>query len=583
MFSVFTENKHCMQKLYLVLLLCGMFFSFTASSQYSRYIIRLKDKNGTAYTINNPSAYLSAKAIARRTRYKISIDSADLPVRAAYLDSIKAVPNVIILNVSKWLNQVCIKTTDAAALVKINSFSFVKSSNPVAVRMIQPLPVKSDKWEAFNQVPVALPFRVNDITGIQGIQDFYNYGSNVGQVHIHEGEYLHNLGFHGEGITIAVLDAGFNNYLANPAFDSLRLQNQVLGTWDYVANEQSVNEDHPHGAWCLSTIAANEPGKIVGTAPKAKFWLLRTEDAATEYPVEEENWVAAAEFADSAGADMISSSLGYSDFDDPSFTHTYAQRDGKTSMISIGASIAIRKGILITNSAGNSGNSAGDAKYVICPADADSVLTIGSTDVNGNISGFSSWGPNGAGKLKPNVVSVGGPAVAADIYTGGPINLNGTSLSNPNMCGLVACLWQAYPEFSNMEIIDAVQKSASKYANPDFRFGYGIPNMRIAYLYLQQQRIAKNYQQLLGNNWIKAFPVPFTGSFNILLKAPLTGHSSIRLVDMNGKTIETKDTEIQQDNMYTISFDKLKAISRGVYTVQYSDGKNKISLRVIKQ
>ncbi|MEP6751091.1 MAG: S8 family serine peptidase, partial [Bacteroidota bacterium] len=576
-----------MKKYLLLMLLCEIFFSFTASAQYSRYIVRLKDKNGTSYTISNPSVYLSAKAIARRTKYKIAIDSTDLPIRAAYLDSIKAVPNVTILNVSKWLNQVCIKITGASALTKINSFSFVKNTSPVAVRVMQSSSSKQNKFEEYN--PLAFPSRINDIAGtfgtagLQGIQNFYNYGINAGQIHIHEGEYLHNLGFHGEGITIAVLDAGFYNYLINPAFDSIRLQNQILGTWDYVANEQSVNEDHYHGAMCLSTIAANEPGQMIGGAPKAKFWLLRTEDANSEYPVEEENWVAAAEFADSAGADMITSSLGYSDFDDPSLSLSYAQRDGKTSIISIGANMAARKGILVTNSAGNSGNSAGDAKYVICPADADSVLTIGATDVNGNFASFSSIGPNGAGKLKPNVVSVGWNAVVADPTSGTPVYGSGTSFSNPNMCGLVACLWQAFPEFSNMEVFDAVQKSASKYATPDNQFGYGIPNMRVAYLYLQQQRVIKNSQQALGNNWIKAFPVPFSDNLSVLLKAPLTGHANIRLTDMGGKTIETKGTDIQQDNMYTITFDKLKIISRGVYTVQYSDGKNKVSLRVIKQ
>ena len=185
--------------------------------------------------------------------------------------------------------------------------------------------------------------------------------------------------------------------------------------------KQSVNEDNNHGALCLSTIACNEPGKMVGTAPKAKFWLLRTEDVASEYPVEEENWVAAAEFADSVGVDMITSSLGYSDFDDHSFNHSYAQRDGKTSMISIGATMAVKKGILVTNQRRQFRHNAGDAKYVICPADADSVLTIGATDVNGNIGYFSSWGPNGAGKLKPNVVSVGWAAVVATLYYRQPL------------------------------------------------------------------------------------------------------------------------------------------------------------------
>lgn len=441
-----------------------------------------------------------------------------------------------------------------------------------------PLP---SKFEAYDPSPA--PYRANGIEGTAGITDFYNYGGNYAQVHIHEGEYLHNLGFHGEGMTITILDAGFYNYLNNPAFDSIRLQNQILGVADYVDRDGSVNEDHYHGAMCLSTIAANEPGKMIGTAPQAKFWLLRTEDANSENPIEEQNWVAGAEFADSVGTDIISSSLGYSDFDDASFNLSYAQRNGKTSIISIGANMAVKKGILVTNSAGNSGNAAGDAKYVICPADADSVLSVGATDVNGLIAYFSSVGPNGAGELKPNVVSVGYNATVADVNSGAPIHASGTSFSNPNMCGLVTCLWQAFPEFNNRQIVDALQKSSSKYTDPDEQYGYGIPNMRIAYQYLLQQRTLNGYQQILGNTWIKAFPVPFSDNFSVLVKAPLSGHSTIRLIDMGGKTIEIKNTDIQQDNMYTISFDKLKTISRGVYTVQYSDGKNKVSLRVIKQ
>lgn len=573
-----------MKRYYWMPVLCSLLFSLAAEAQYSRYIVRLKDKKGTAFSISNPAAYLSARALARRTRYKIAIDSADLPISTVYLDSLKSVPNVTILNISKWLNQVCIKTTDAAALAKINSFSFVINTNAVAVRLAQPMPAASNKTDEFSQS--LLPVTANDFNTafrMAGMADAYNYGTNAGQVTIHEGEYLHNLGFHGEGMVIAVLDGGFFNYKNSIAFDSIRLQNQVLGEWDFVANEQSVNEDNSHGAMCLSVMAANRPGKMIGTAPKAKYWLFRTEDVNSEYPVEEENWVAAAEYADSAGVDMITSSLGYSDFDDHSFDHSYPQRNGTTAMISIGANIAVKKGILVTNSAGNSGNSAGDLKYVICPADADSVLTVGATNVSGVMASFSSWGPNGAGKLKPNVVSVGQSAVVANPSTGEPAFANGTSFSNPNMCGLVACLWQAFPEFSNMDIINALQKSASKYSNPDYRFGYGIPNMRLAYLDLQQQRAIKNQQTLLGNSWIKAYPVPFSSQLDVLIKAPLTGNSSLHLVDMNGRTVEIKNTPLQQGVMYTVNFDRVKSISKGVYTIQYNDGKNKISLKVVKQ
>ena len=240
-----------------------------------------------------------------------------------------------------------------------------------------------------------------------GVQQSLNYGNSFGQIHIHEGEFLHNKGYTGAGIEMAVMDAGFLSYKTNPAFDSVRSQGRILGTWDYVVNEESVNEDHDHGAACFSIIAANRPGFIVGSAPHAKFWLFRTEDAATEMPVEEQNWIAAAEFADSAGVQMFSTSLGYNDFDDPSLNYSYAQRDGNTSMITRAADLAAKKGILVMNSAGNYGNHPDDSKFVLVPADGDSVIAVGATDVNGNFASFSSRGPNGAGKRKPNIVSVG--------------------------------------------------------------------------------------------------------------------------------------------------------------------------------
>jgi serine protease AprX len=226
---------------------------------------------------------------------------------------------------------------------------------------------------------------------------------------------------------------------------------------------------------------------VMGSAPHASYWLLRSEDFATEFPVEEQNWAAAAEFADSAGVDMISTSLGYADFEDSIFDHSYAQRNGNTAMITIAADLAAKKGILVVVAAGNSGNSGNDGKYVGCPADADSVLTVGSIDINQNIASSSSWGPNGAGKLKPNVVSVGQNAVIANLNNGNAANGSGTSYACPLMAGMVACLWQVFPEFTNMQIIDAIQRSANKYTNPDFRFGYGVPDFKKGVAILTKQ------------------------------------------------------------------------------------------------
>ena len=461
--------------------------------QYSRHIVELRDKKGTPHTVSNPSTYLSAKAIARRSRYNIAIDSTDLPVSPAYIDSFRNVPNVIVVNSSRWLNQVLIRTTDPAALVKINSFPFVKSSAPVA-SVAKPVDEIINKFpDTFKPFPsrelTSERNRQNDISEIQ--DNTLSYGSNYNQIKIHQGEQLHNLGFTGRNMTIAFLDAGYFGYKTNPAFDSVRLQNRILGEYDFVLNETSVNEDHAHGMHCFSTVAANRPGTMVGTAPHASFWLFRTEDVGSEYPVEEQYWTVAAEFADSAGTDMISSSLGYTDFNDPSFNHVYAQRDGNTSIITRAADLAAKKGILVMNSAGNSGNLSTDFKYVSCPADGDSVVAVGAVDVNGNIAAFSSWGPNGAGKLKPDLVSVGQGTVIINT-SGNPGTGNGTSYSNPNLAGLVACLWQAFPEFSNMEIYDAVKRSSNRYLNPDQRYGYGIPNFKTAFGILASKRFIGN-------------------------------------------------------------------------------------------
>lgn len=479
---------------YFTLILLLTITAVTAQAQYTRHIVQFTDKKGTQGAIANPSTYLSAKAIARRTVQNIAIDSTDLPISKTYLDSIASVPNVTILNRSKWLNQVLIRTSDAAALAKINSFPFVKSRTGVAPRINPNGRAQSKRLDEGSELEI--PAATERTQGVDDIQ--LDYGSTGNQIRIHKGEYLHNLGFTGGAVTIAILDAGFLAYKTNPALDSVRMQGRVLGEWDYVMNETSVNEDNSHGANCFTIIASNRPGVIVGSSPHSKFWLLRTEDAGSEYIVEEQNWAAAAEFADSAGVDMISSSLGYYDFDDPSFDHSYAQRDGNTSLVTKAADLAAHKGMMVMNSAGNSGASNNENKFVACPADGDSVVSVGAVTNAGIIASFSSWGPNGAGKLKPNIVSVGQGTVYAST-AGNPVSGNGTSYSNPNIAGLIACFWQAFPEFSNMQLLDLVQRSADRFTNPDMRYGYGIPDFRKAFVMALQQRASVNFS-LNANN-----------------------------------------------------------------------------------
>src|SRR6185295_19928423 len=219
------------------------------------------------------------------------------------------------------------------------------------------------------------------------------------------GEFLHNIGLRGQGMQIAMLDAGYLSYTTLRSLDSVNQNGQILGTWDFVNRETSVTEDYLHGMQCLSTIAANIPGQFIGKAPKANFMLYRTEDVNSEYPIEEFNMVCGMERADSAGADVISASLGYSEFDDASFNHTYSQMNGNTTIAAIGADLAAKKGILFVNAAGNEGGSAWH--YIMTPADGDSVLAIGAVNTSGAVGSFSSYGPSSDGQVKPDVASVG--------------------------------------------------------------------------------------------------------------------------------------------------------------------------------
>jgi subtilisin family serine protease len=381
-------------------------------------------------------------------------------------------------------------------------------------------------------------------------------------------------------MTIAILDDGFNGYLTNPAFDSIRNENRILGTYDFVNLKVSVNEEDQHGANCFSIIAGNLPGKFIGTAPAASYWLFKTEDITSETPVEEENWVAAAEFADSAGVDLISTSLGYGYFDDSVYNLDYAKRNGHTSLVSRAANFAVSKGVIVTASAGNSGGLIGEQKYILCPADGDSVYTVGSVDANGQIANSSSWGPNSSGQVKPDGVSVGEGAffVAPD----GNVNSgSGTSYSNPNLAGLITCLWQAFPEFGSYEILNAVRFSSNLYNTPDNRYGYGLPDFEKAYTILQNKKMAA-YNQLLGNDWIRVFPVPFQQSFNLLIKPTISGTASLQLFDVSGKTIMKRAISISADQLQLTEFEITQSLSTGVYFLRYVDQKEKRTLKLIK-
>jgi hypothetical protein len=547
-----------------LLIMCCCFYSISFS-QYDKYLVKFYNKSNSPYQLNKPLKYLSQKAVNRRTRYNIKVDSSDLPVNPTYISQVLAQGSVNYLSQSKWLNQVLIYTTSTSAINAIKALPFVKKVQAVAPASTTNKSIENKFKETVS--PVTTQAKSMTITANK-----YNYGNSYNQVHIHNGEFLHNKGLTGKNIVIAIIDGGFYHYKTIKAFDSARAHQHFLGEKDFVDFDNSVNEDDAHGEYCLSIIAADVPGQMVGTAPDAKFWLLRSENVNSEYPVEEHNWSVAAEFADSAGADMISSSLGYNQFDDAQFNHTYNALYKNETMVSRAATLAAKKGMIVTNSAGNEGNNSW--KYIIFPADDQRVCTVGATDISGNIASFSSYGY--PGKVKPNIASVGS---GTTIYSSGGVSSgSGTSFSNPNINGLIACLWQAFRDFDNATILDAVYQSADRYQTPDNRYGFGIPDMQKAYNILKE----KQNKNLYGDEWLFVSSTNFSNTINVKLIAPADGYVGVNLLNADKKIVAVRKLITDKNEVYDFTLDDLKNLPHGTYTLEYKDQLNTKTIVVNK-
>ncbi len=432
------------------------------------YIVKFKDKKNNGYSIEKPEQFLSDRAIERRKTRKIAVTEQDMPVTQTYLNELKSL-GFEIYAVSKWMNLAVVYSENPDLYAKASALEFVEPYNT-----IPKADAKKTEPEKFK--------KLKKLSATKGEKSAFDYGKGKNQAEMLKVDVLHSLGFTGKGMQIAVLDAGFYHVNELPSFETLHKNNQILGIRDFVARDGEVYEDDTHGMMVLSCIGGNMPGELVGTAPDAEFYLLRTEDEASEYIVEEYYWIAGAEYADSLGVDLIHSSLGYNDFDDKIHSHKYEDMNGDTAPISIAADIAASKGIFVVTSAGNEGND--PWHYVSAPADADNVLAVGSVTAIGTISDFSSRGPTADGRIKPDGMAQGSFAKVQS--SSGKITSSfGTSFSGPILAGAVACLWQANPEFTNIEIIDAVRRTASLALEPNADYGFGIPNLALADAYLK--------------------------------------------------------------------------------------------------
>ena len=434
----------------------------------------LKDKQGSSYSLDHPSRWLSHKAIERRRRQGLSLDSTDLPVSHRYLRQMenslsqrdpgekRSSSEWVIVGTSRWNNTVLVRSNDTTLLRRLSSLDFIAKAQCVWTS-----PDSIDRY-----VKHTYHDTFNHWDSIKGVY----YGNGKEQLEMLQGHRLHSIGHKGKGMTIAVLDGGFQNTDVIPAF----LHANIVGAKDFVyPNSPYFYQETDHGTKVLSTMAANEPEVLIGTAPEARYWLLRCEDQQTEQPVEEDYWAMAAEFADSLGADIITSSLGYNEYDTAPDYYHQRDLDGQTALISRTASMLASKGIVLVSSAGNSGM--GPWKKISFPADANDILTVGAVNMERKNTPFSGVGPTQDGRVKPDVMALGSPASLIS-GRGSIIRDMGTSFSTPLVAGLVACLWQALPEKTALEIINLVRQTSSNYNEPDNIFGYGIPNFWRAYM-----------------------------------------------------------------------------------------------------
>ncbi|TGE24395.1 T9SS type A sorting domain-containing protein [Hymenobacter aquaticus] len=535
-----------------------------ATPTVRKHLIYFRDKANSPFSPAQPQAFLSAASIQRRTRQNIAVLPRDLPVNPAYVSQLKAVPKAQLWYTSRWFNAAVV-ACDSTTLATIQGLPFVRSV--VTLNRAQAGARKRDPQ------PVVLPQEQRPAAAPADYGPAYAQANMIGAV------TMHSANFRGEGMQIAVFDAGFPGVDQIPAFQPLFDEGRMLAGFNFVDKIRDVYLRNDHGTNCLSTMAANQPGFFIGTAPKAKYRLCVTEDIYSEHPVEEMNWLIAAEYADSAGVDVISSSLGYNTFDYPSIDYAYADLNGRTAISTRAAAGAARVGMLVVNSAGNEG--ASGWRYITAPADADSILTVGAVDASQQLAGFSSVGPTADGRLKPNVVAMG---VQSAILTpsGTATRGNGTSFSCPITAGMVAGFWQANRNLTAQQVISYLQRSGSRASTPNNLVGYGVPNFVQAYALANPGTPLPTAPAAGAPSELVVYPNPTsTDELAVQLTPDLQGSPlSVRVYDARGAVVAQ-----QQLPATTAAQVQLRPgpLAKGVYTCTIASAKAQRTVRFEKQ
>jgi serine protease AprX len=514
----------------------------TATNAQQDALVFFADKENVAASIADPISILTQEAIDRKAMHNIAIDAFDVPVNEDYIAQIKDQTGISVHAKSKWMNAVYVRgpQSNIDALTGLSFVTEVEFADKNLNR--QPFQKETeDKFKIENEP--------NQIV--------YDYGVAANQTEMLAVDFLHEQDFTGDGMIIAVLDSGFPNVTTNPAFAQVVSEGRLLGTYDFALRQTNVDGTGSHGTQTFSNIGAFLDGaqNFVGTAPDASFYLFRTEFAPTENPVEEAWWVEALERADSLGVDVVNTSLGYQDYDNPNYDHSYQDLDGETTIAARGGNFAFQKGMLLVTSAGNDGNGFG---FVTTPADAPGVLTVGAVDADGDYVDFSSFGPTVDGRIKPDVMAQGRDA--AVVGPDGNVGFsNGTSFSSPIMAGAVASLWQSRPEVKNNRLMDVVRRSGHLFDNPTDEMGYGISNFQEAYNDLQTLGIEG---QLLKETFA-IYPNPVVDYFSVSFPQQ-SDRAVVTIFDVLGKQVMMKEITAISNSV------NMSELSRGVYIANIS-------------
>lgn len=543
-----------MKKIFFIAIISLFAIKLWAQVGPDLYYIEFTDKAGTPYTIDNPQEFLSQRAIERRNAQNIAIDSLDLPVSPTYIAGLEAL-GLEIVNPTKWFNGTTVRTSNYDLILQARELPYVKNTPRFEIDTVET--AKSYKNISEKKLNVQ-PTRNLD------------YGYTEGQIAIHNGDVLHNEGFKGEGMLIAITDAGFVNVSNMSTLQYLVNSGRIIATRDFAYGSGDVYGFHEHGSCVLSVLAGYIPGTFIGTAPEAEYVLITSENVYYEAIVEELNWVTAVEYADSIGADVVNVSLGYVDFDSERYNHAYTDMDGHTTPGSIGASIAASRGMLIVSAAGNSGGDESGHTWLGSPSDADSVICVGAIDVNENYAYFSSLGLMDENRIKPDVTSVGRYAVVQ--FSNDIIDYsNGTSFATPIMAGLTTCFWQKFREKSAMEIYNAILNSArptrptetedpTNYTTtPNIFTGRGIPDFVAA-----SEIFENNVQNSEIGTDIEIFPNPATNSINISVYD--AQDFDVEIISVDGKSLK-EINHISNNNSINIS-----DLDAGYYIIRINSG-----------